>query len=61
MFDLFFKGFAHRSYKVYYTCPPGTFVLLKVIQARSVYEANRIFDQHYSTQYVRVPNATVLY
>lgn len=59
MFKFLFNRFRFHSFRVYYTYDPGTYVLSKVIQARSVYEANRLFDQLTDPRCRRLPDATV--
>ena len=53
--------FGHkRRYVIYYTMYPGTFVITQEIEAKSVYEANRLFDQSAPPEARRLPNSTEL-
>lgn len=62
MFKFLASRFRPKLYCVYYTYEPGTFVLKRVVAARSEYEANREFDAMYAHdgRVRRLPNATVL-
>lgn len=60
MFKFILNRFRWRSFKVYYTYGPGTFVLCKIIQAHSISEANRLFDELTDEHHNRIADSTVI-
>jgi hypothetical protein len=59
MFDFLRRYLSPSLYSVYYTYGIGTYVLRRVVAAKSEYEANRLFDLMMDDGNCRrLPNAT---